>query len=263
MARCTNFLKGRGEKKGTLARVLAPKRAVYHVLTSQGGSLVCFANQEGTLARFFGSQEGTLARVFQQFGHEEGRLTPLLLHITGHGPRKTHSWLLACEWLSLEGTVSVWPIPPPSYSDIYCSLLHQRGASRTEARRVTTISNMCRVTDWQYYISRIRTGGFSYDAWTYSIRFWRKGSISANCSYWIHLKKIVLLIKYWKSQDLLEAPDGACWIYQHLTQTMITSPPHTQHYLNLSPPNRFSLSESGLFLPNQHPLPPHTAFAFP
>lgn len=25
---CTDFLKGRGEKKGTLARVLAPKRAL-------------------------------------------------------------------------------------------------------------------------------------------------------------------------------------------------------------------------------------------
>ena len=42
---CTDFLKGRGEKKGTLACVLAPKRAVYHVLTSQGGSLVCFATK--------------------------------------------------------------------------------------------------------------------------------------------------------------------------------------------------------------------------
>ena len=52
-----------GSHEGTLARVLAPKRAVYHVLTSQGGSLVCFANQDGTLARFFGSQEGTLAHV--------------------------------------------------------------------------------------------------------------------------------------------------------------------------------------------------------
>ena len=60
---CIDFLKGRGKKKGTLARVLGPKRAVYHVLTSQGGSLVCFANQEATLARFFGSQEGTLAHI--------------------------------------------------------------------------------------------------------------------------------------------------------------------------------------------------------
>ena len=50
---CADFLKGRGEKKGTLARVLAPKRALYHVLTSQGGSLVGFANQEGTLAHVF------------------------------------------------------------------------------------------------------------------------------------------------------------------------------------------------------------------
>ena len=40
-----------GSQEGTLACVLAPKRAVYHVLNSQGGSLMCFANQEGTLAR--------------------------------------------------------------------------------------------------------------------------------------------------------------------------------------------------------------------
>ena len=33
----------------TLVHILAPMRAVYHVLASQGGSLVCFANQEGTL----------------------------------------------------------------------------------------------------------------------------------------------------------------------------------------------------------------------
>ena len=55
---CTDFLKGRGKnirvlcsatEKGSLARVLAPKRTVYHVLTSQEGSLVSFANQEGTL----------------------------------------------------------------------------------------------------------------------------------------------------------------------------------------------------------------------
>ena len=76
---CTDFLKGRGEKKGNLARVLAPKRAVYHVLTSQGGSLVCFANHEGTLACFFVSQEGTLVHVYQQFGHR------LLVHITVSG----------------------------------------------------------------------------------------------------------------------------------------------------------------------------------
>ena len=52
-----------GSQEGTLVCVLAPKRAVYHVLTSQGGSLVCFANQEGTLARVFGSQEGTLVHI--------------------------------------------------------------------------------------------------------------------------------------------------------------------------------------------------------
>ena len=57
---CTDFLKGRGEKKkkGTYSAFSPPKRAVYHVLTSQGGSLVCFANQEGTLVC-----------VFQQLGH--------------------------------------------------------------------------------------------------------------------------------------------------------------------------------------------------
>ena len=52
-----------GSQEGTLARVLPPKRTVYLVLTSQGCSLVCFANQERTLARFFGSQEGILAHV--------------------------------------------------------------------------------------------------------------------------------------------------------------------------------------------------------
>ena len=34
-----------GSQEGTLVRVLAPKRAAYHVLTSQGGSLVCFATK--------------------------------------------------------------------------------------------------------------------------------------------------------------------------------------------------------------------------
>ena len=53
---------------------LTLKSVVYHVLTSQEGSLVCFVNQEGTLARVlapksslsphFGSQEDTLARAF-------------------------------------------------------------------------------------------------------------------------------------------------------------------------------------------------------
>ena len=73
---------------------LPPKRAVYHVLTSQGGSLVCFANQEGTLARVliprralyrtfwlpgghfiarFDSQKGALARVWLPEGHFSAR----------------------------------------------------------------------------------------------------------------------------------------------------------------------------------------------
>lgn len=48
---CTVFLKGMGKKiKGRA--FLTPKRAVCHVLTSKGGSVVCFANQQGTLARF-------------------------------------------------------------------------------------------------------------------------------------------------------------------------------------------------------------------
>ena len=46
-----------GSQEGTLVCVLAPKRAVYHVLTSHGGSLICYANLEGTLACFFSSQE--------------------------------------------------------------------------------------------------------------------------------------------------------------------------------------------------------------
>ena len=55
------LFEGRKEKV-TLPCSLAPKRAVYHVLTSQGGSSVC-------LACFFGSQGGTLAHIFQQLGH--------------------------------------------------------------------------------------------------------------------------------------------------------------------------------------------------
>ena len=55
---CTDFLKGRGEKKGTLVRVLASKMTVYHVYPAKG-AVKCFANQEGTFARFFGSQDGT------------------------------------------------------------------------------------------------------------------------------------------------------------------------------------------------------------
>ena len=52
-----------GSQEGPLAGILALKRALYHVLTSHGGSLVCFANQEGILACFFSFQEGTLARI--------------------------------------------------------------------------------------------------------------------------------------------------------------------------------------------------------
>ena len=41
-----------GEKKGTLVRVLAPKRALYHVLTSQESSLVCFNQPRGQFSVF-------------------------------------------------------------------------------------------------------------------------------------------------------------------------------------------------------------------
>ena len=66
-----------GSQEGTLACVLAPKNAVYHVLTSQGGSLVFFANQEGTLACFFGSQEDTLAHVLAPRGHFSPRFSTI------------------------------------------------------------------------------------------------------------------------------------------------------------------------------------------
>ena len=86
-----------GSQEGTLACVLAPKRAVYHVLTSQWGRLVCFANHEGTLVRVlapnrafkpvfwlsrghfsvrFGFQEGTLARFWLPRGHFSTRMPP-------------------------------------------------------------------------------------------------------------------------------------------------------------------------------------------
>ena len=57
------------EKKGTLARVLAPKRAVYHVLTSQGGSLLCFANQEGTLAHVLAPRRALYRMFWLPGGH--------------------------------------------------------------------------------------------------------------------------------------------------------------------------------------------------
>ena len=62
-----------GSQEGTLAHVLAPERIVYHVLTSQGGSLVfcrprghfgtLFWLPRGHFSASFGSQEGTLVRV--------------------------------------------------------------------------------------------------------------------------------------------------------------------------------------------------------
>ena len=60
---CAHFLKSRGQTKGNLAHVLAPKRAVYHLLTSQGCSLVCFANHEGTLAHVLAPRRA-LQRMF-------------------------------------------------------------------------------------------------------------------------------------------------------------------------------------------------------
>ena len=47
--RAQTFWMAGAKRKGTLVCVLAPKRAVYYVLTSQVGSLVYFANQEGIL----------------------------------------------------------------------------------------------------------------------------------------------------------------------------------------------------------------------
>ena len=69
-----------GSQEGTLSCFSQPSN-----------SLVCFANQEGTLARIFGSQKGILAHMFQQLGHEVGPRggatrrgddPPPLVHIT-------------------------------------------------------------------------------------------------------------------------------------------------------------------------------------
>ena len=49
---CTEFLKGRSEMKGTLACVLAPKRALKRVFWLPGWHFSArFDSQEGTLAR--------------------------------------------------------------------------------------------------------------------------------------------------------------------------------------------------------------------
>ena len=49
---CTDFLKGKGEKKGTLARVLAPKRALKDKFCLPKGHFsACFGPQEGTEAQ--------------------------------------------------------------------------------------------------------------------------------------------------------------------------------------------------------------------
>ena len=39
---CTDFLKGRGEKKGTLARVLAPTRTLQHAFSLPRGQFIMF-----------------------------------------------------------------------------------------------------------------------------------------------------------------------------------------------------------------------------
>ena len=50
-------------EEGTLGRILGPNRAVYHILTSQGGQFSVFCQARGHFSASFGSQEGTLARV--------------------------------------------------------------------------------------------------------------------------------------------------------------------------------------------------------
>lgn len=97
-------MKVKGEKKNRFSPLkralkcafLPTKRAVYHVLTTQGGSLVCFAYQEGTLARLFGY------RVFQQLGYAP----PPLVHITVE-EAETGSW---GDTVDLEGIQRKHPI---------------------------------------------------------------------------------------------------------------------------------------------------------
>ena len=60
---CTDFLRGRCEKKGTLMRVLAPMRAVYHVFNQPRGQFSVFCLPRGHFNACLGSQEGTLMHV--------------------------------------------------------------------------------------------------------------------------------------------------------------------------------------------------------
>ena len=47
---CTDIMKGRGEKKGTSARTMAPKSALYYTFWLPRGHFnACFGSQEGTL----------------------------------------------------------------------------------------------------------------------------------------------------------------------------------------------------------------------
>ena len=49
---CAQILEGQGRKKGHLsARFGFQEGTLAHVFATQEGSLVCFANQDGTLAR--------------------------------------------------------------------------------------------------------------------------------------------------------------------------------------------------------------------
>ena len=140
-----------GSQEGTLVRVLAPKRAVYHVLTSQRGSLVCFANQEGTLACFFGSQEGTLAcvlapkRALKQVFFASMRA---VYHVvTSQGGSlvcfaKQEGTLAHVG--SQEGTLACPPCPPPcAYHGSPCSMVCKLGV---QSKQVSSYPSSCRPT---------------------------------------------------------------------------------------------------------------------
>ena len=76
---CTDFLKGGGEKerKGHIQHVLATEEGtLVQVFATQEGSYTCFGSQKGTLARVLAPRRAPW-RVFQQLGQEWGRPTPL------------------------------------------------------------------------------------------------------------------------------------------------------------------------------------------
>ena len=70
---CTDFLKGRGKNKGTLASVCSQEGTLAHVFVTRKGSLSCFNQPRGQFSVFcqpgghfsvrFGSKEGTLVHV--------------------------------------------------------------------------------------------------------------------------------------------------------------------------------------------------------